>query len=141
MLVAVLFWLLAISACAVALAWGGRDGRWGAAMVISASALTMVLSDANSWLNTNMAVMMVDAAMLMGMVALAMVSRSYWPMWFAAFQLIGTATHLATIMVPTIVPMLYQMMSGLWAIPTLLAMVLGIVADHNARTIGRPETI
>jgi hypothetical protein len=49
----------------------------------------------------------------------------------AAFQLNSVVAHLATLADPAFSAIVYQGYEGLWAIPLLLVMVLGIHRDRG----------
>ncbi len=74
----------------------------------------------------------VDLGLLLGLYALALRSRRFFPIWMAGFHLIAVTTHLSTVLEPEITPRLYRAMESLWAIPITLAMVFGIALDRRA---------
>ncbi len=72
---------------------------------------------------------------------MALRSRSYWPLWMAAFHLISVTTHAATIAQPELRPIIYFALQSFWSLPLLLVMVAGIMLDRRAGILpaGMPE--
>lgn len=133
MIIAVLFWLLVLVTCSHAAALGGRDGRWAAFLVIAASLLTLPATLlGRGWGRTELAILMVDLMLLIGLYALMLRSRRYWPIWMVGFHLVAVASHLGTILVPTFSPAIYRALGSLWAIPMLVTMMVGIELDRKA---------
>jgi hypothetical protein len=83
-----------IAAVTVAFGWGGRDERFAAGAFIIATLMSWVTDNAYS--GTQMNVLIVDFALLLGLVGLALTSDRFWPMYAAAFQLVGTVVHVAS---------------------------------------------
>ena len=140
MVIAILFWTLSILSCVYAFFTGGREGKWAALVIICASAASMVGPETKSWIETQLAVALVDTVTLAAMTAIALHSRAYWPIWMAAFQLNTVATHLATFIAQDYGPALYQGLGGFWAIPGQIAMVIGIFLDNRSGWYWRNET-
>jgi urea transporter len=132
-LIGVLFWILTVLGCGYAAAAGGKDGRWAALLIICASFLSLPVANiGTSWARTELGVMAVDAALLIGLYALMLRSRRYFPVWMTAFQLISVVTHLATMFAPEFTPRAYRAMGSLWAVPITVSMVLGIWLDSRS---------
>jgi hypothetical protein len=113
-----------------ALLFGGRTGRAAVAIFGVASGLTSFATQINpNWVSTSYGVFMVDAACLLALLLLALVSNRYWPIWAVGFQTISVATHLATIVAPDILPKAYQAIAAFWSLPILAAMVVGTTLD------------
>jgi hypothetical protein len=113
-----------------ALLFGGRTGRAAVVIFGVASGLTSFATQINpNWVSTSYGVFMVDAACLLALLLLALVSNRYWPIWAVGFQTISVATHLATIVAPDILPKAYQAIAAFWSLPILAAMVVGTTLD------------
>lgn len=113
--------------------YGGRTGLWGGALLIGTYALALAIALAyrdnpldRIWLMTS-----VDVFSLGWKFALAIWSTRRWPIWVAGFQLNVVAAHLSIWLVPSWRGELYYAMITVWAIPTLLAMVIGTSLDHR----------
>jgi hypothetical protein len=111
---------------------GGRTGRAGSAIFVSASLLTAAGATLNpTWAGTSYAVLAVDSICLLALAALAVNSSRFWPIWAVGFQIVAVATHLATLWIPDIVPKAYQAILSFWSIPILWVMVAGTRKDRK----------
>jgi hypothetical protein len=128
-----LFTILLFGSCAYAWIAGGSEGRWIALMIVGAAVLSVPASYLDhGWSHTQIPVFGVDLMLLAGLVAMALRSRSYWPLWMVAFHLISVTTHAATIAQPALRPLIYFALQSFWSLPLLLAMVAGIMLDRRA---------
>ena len=137
-LIAILFWSLCLIACVYALLFGGWEGRCTTLVVLLASLGTMAANWWTSihdrsgfWTSTNALVLLVDLATFLAMYAIVSRSDKWWTIWVAAFQFNSVVAHVATIINPDFSALIYQGYEGLWAIPLLLVMVLGIRRDRG----------
>jgi len=111
---------------------GGRTGRAGAAIFIVATILSAAAATMNpSWATTSYGLFVVDGGCLIALIALAMNSSRYWPIWAMGFQTVAVATHMATFWLPELVPKSYQALLSFWAIPILWVMVMGTRKDRQ----------
>ena len=131
-----LFWLLMLLACGTVIVLGQRNEAIFAAAVVFASAASATFTTIFGWVASQTYVLMVDAVLLLYVLLLAFRSARYWPIWFAAFQLIGVSSGLAALLFPTRVPTIYIMLAGFWSIPAILAMTVGTIRDHLGRKHG-----
>lgn len=136
MVEAALFWMLLLSASGAAIVLGQRNEAIFAAVLVLASAATSAVTTLLGWINSQPYVLMVDVVLLLCALLLAFRSTSYWPIWFAAFQLIGVSSGLASVLFPTQLPNIYIMLAGFWSIPALTIMTIGVVRDHLAKKRG-----
>jgi hypothetical protein len=86
--------LALVSAVFVAVLWGGRDERLTAGAFFIATTLSWLLD--NQYQGTQIDVLAVDFGLLLGLLGLALTSDRFWPMYAAAFQLVGTVVHVAS---------------------------------------------
>ena len=131
-MVQTLFLIILSSCCGYALLWGGREGRLVSAMFIVASLLTYMAVRSSGWSTFNLPVFAVDLLLLIGLWAVALSSRFYWPIWICGMHTVSVATHFGSIMAGDFRPGIYQAMEAFWSIPELLAMVVGIMIDRRA---------
>ncbi len=111
---------------------GGRTGRAGSAIFVGATALTAAGAMLDpTWASTSYAVFAVDTACLISLAALALQSNRFWPIWAVGFQTVAVATHVATLLIPEIVPKAYYAMLSFWSIPILWVMVAGTRKDRR----------
>ena len=127
------FWALVLICCAYGAIFGGRSGQAGVAIFVGGALLTGVATLVDhEWMATVYPIFWIDVLCLIGFTMLALQSRHYWPLWFAAFHLVAVLVHLATILTPHFLPKAYVALQTFWAIPMLLVMVRGIYLDRNA---------
>lgn len=121
--------------------FGGRTGRIGSAIFVAASVVTAPATTVDpSWSGTSYAVFAVDGVCLVLLIALAISSNRFWPIWAVGFQTVAVATHLATIWMPDIVPKAYYALLSFWSIPILWVMVAGTRKDWNYQKADRQST-
>jgi len=80
--------------------------------------------------------LVIDLAMFVGLLAIALAADRYWPLYTAALQLLAVALHGVRAYDPVILPDVYARLGGELVYPLLLALVLG-TRRHVRR---RPET-
>lgn len=144
MLTTIAYYVVLIGAFAYLVAYGGQTGLLGGAFLIGTSLLSLGIAVAFSGLAIVASLLtIVDVFSLIWRVALALWSNRSWPIWVAGFQFNVVAAHISIWFVPAWRGELYYAMITVWAIPTLLAMVIGTTLDnrHAARTGGaRPRS-
>lgn len=137
MLIRILFWLFLLAAFALIFRFGGKTERGFAGFLLACTVLTFVASRTFGISAAFKYVLLIDAAILVVALWLTARANSYWPIWFSGFHLIAVATGLAYLLFPPRIPGLYGDAAGFWALPALLAMVLGILADHRMHNPAR----
>jgi hypothetical protein len=131
-MIGLFFWMLTLAGCGYAAMLGGREGRWAACLIISASLLTIPATRLGAhWARSELGVMSVDAALLVGLYVLSLRSRRYFPIWMAGFHLVAVGTHLGTLIAPDFTPRIYRALASLWAVPMTVCMVLGVALDRG----------
>lgn len=129
-----LFYLFALLATCFYLArYGGRTGRWLAAIQLgmaSASALASWITPRLTELLPHM--MVIDLVSLALKTAVACASTRRWPIWVAAFQFNTVLAEAAILLSPAFRGAFYYAMATAWAMPTLVVMVLGLALDRRA---------
>lgn len=131
MLVAAFFWLLCLFTCAFAVGYGARDGRVFAGMFLGSVLLTVPVTLLGSWHGTQFMLMGVDALFFVGLYWLMQNSRSYWPVWAAASQLMSVLTHFATLLLPSYSDRIYAALGTVWVIPLMIFTIIGIEQDRK----------
>lgn len=135
MLTTVAYYIVLIAGFAYLTKYGGKTGFRGGALQLTASCLTLII--AMTLRGTSLLLPMlnlVDFILLVGLVTLACVSTRYWPIWVAAFQVNVVAAHVVVWIVPRWQGDLYYAMITVWAVPSLLVMIIGTALDHRSRT-------
>lgn len=130
-MVIALYWVLALVCCGFAAAAGGRSGRIGALMIMTASVASAAGARFGTWGETHLPVMAIDLILLAGFYWLALKSDSYWPIWATGFHLLSVISHLAMFISDSVRQILYFSFGAFWSLPVLLAMVIGIARDRR----------
>ncbi|WP_165799573.1 hypothetical protein [Sphingomonas oleivorans] len=121
-------YLVFLTLCAgYALLRGRRPERIGATIMIMGSVLTWAAAAelAYRWHSVDQGIFAVDLGMLVALLALALRSERFWPLWATGFHTVGLVTHSAMMVDPAIVPRAYSLAQGFWAYPALLALAMG----------------
>ena len=123
-----------VAVCGYALIFGGTIERIGAVLMIAALALTSLALYlfGTFYQNADIAIILIDAVLLVGLVALALFSDRSWPLWASGFHLVGTVTHMAILGNAVIAPIAYAHTLGLWYYLTLLSLLIGTINYHRA---------
>jgi hypothetical protein len=139
MLRVVIYYALLMSVVAYAFRRGGWPERAAALTILVGSVLTQVALSpfAGRFGGVEFSVLLVDLAALAAFVALALKSDRYWPIWIAAFQLIGVLAHLARMADPTMMRTGYAVILALWSYPMLALIAIGTWRHHRRTRITR----
>jgi hypothetical protein len=128
-----IYWPFVLLACAYAAWGGGKDGRCAAALVLTASILTVPATVlGGTWASTEVAVFTVDASLLLGLYLFMLHSRRWWPIWMVGFHTNAVASHLGSLFETGFWASLYFAAESFWAIPVVLVMVAGVGLDRAA---------
>jgi hypothetical protein len=136
--------ILAISALfgssAFAWRWGGFDERLASIAFILATGASQIFTN-RIYGNVETAVLLIDACLLAGLVVLALRSDRFWPMWAAAFQLVGTSVHFASMTETGDFAWAYAVGLIFWSYPVLIALIVGtwMEARHRQRWVAPAE--
>ncbi len=133
MAVALLFWSFLLSATLLVLWYGRASERAFVIFLIGCAILTLAAGLKLETSELRYALIAIDLAILAVVLAIMRKSDAYWPVWFAGFQTIIVSTGLAHLILPSQVPAHYINLAGFWALPEMLVLVLGTVADYKAR--------
>jgi hypothetical protein len=130
----ILYVLGLVAACVFALFRGGRTERAAVGIIVAAALASQVASlMGHRWHGFEPYVMAVDAMTFIAFVVLAKRSRKFWPIWAAAAQLVGTLTHLVVVFERSIALEIYASTQPFWAIPVIVAMVVGTRGEGSHR--------
>jgi hypothetical protein len=135
------FALLLVACTIYALARGGRPERLGALTLFIGCVLTLAVNSPLSerYASVEVAILVIDAAMLAIFAAIALFSDRYWPLWVTALQLLVVLAHIAKLADPEMLRNGYGFVMAVWSYPQLLAIALGTRAHHLGRT--RPAAV
>ncbi|TPG18619.1 hypothetical protein EAH87_11050 [Sphingomonas koreensis] len=128
-----LFIALTIISCATAALLGGKDGRWIAFLYVSAVAATRVAYGYDStWNNPQIPTMVIDIALLFGLMTVTLNSRHYWPIWITGLHLLTVAAHFEAMLAGSYGYRIYFLMESVWSLPKLVVLLVGVILDWEA---------
>ena len=132
-----LLFLLLSSGIAVAL--GGWAERVASAAMVAAWFATAVLLSGIRASGLESEVMIVDLALFVVVLGVALRSDRWWPLWAAAFLGLILLVHIAVILDPRIWGRAYFVASNIFSYLTMLAMSLGALGRRASRSHPRPD--
>lgn len=121
-----------LGCCAIALIWGASEERYTSIGIAVAVLASNFVSD-GSYAHTESGVLIVDIAVFCGLLLLALRSDRYWPMWAAAFQLVGTMVHFASIPQSGNFAWAYYVALIFWTYPVFIALAAGTWLEGRFR--------
>lgn len=111
--------------CGTALWLGGWPERVAAAaMVVAWFATAVLLSRIQLW-GVEIEVMVVDVGLFTAILAIALRSDRWWPLWASGFLGLVVLVHLAVILDPKIWGRAYFVASNIFSYLTMLALLIG----------------
>lgn len=114
-----------LSAAGVAFWRGGKLERRAAVACVAASVLNPILQNTSDWLAPQWRVMIADAALFVVLAALAVTSRRIWPLFAAAFALVGLLIHAVILVDEQVRPLAYLRGLVIFSYLVLIALVVG----------------
>ena len=130
------FRILLLLVVVYALARGGRDERHVAIIcAVGARVTSLVISPlAQRFEGLEIQVLLVDLAVLVGFVTVALRSERFWPLWVAGLQLTTMLGHLFKQMESDLVPQAYAAALNFWAYPIVIILGIGTFRTQLRRT-------
>lgn len=107
---------------------GRRDERLAAAALLAATILTP-LAQARHFAGPELGIVLVDILLFAALLAIALQSRYFWPIWAAGFHLCALAVHFAAWRWPGMLPAAYAETLVIWSYPVLAAVLLGTLVE------------
>jgi hypothetical protein len=132
------FWTLLLFVFGYAL-WRGRsDERMAASVCMLASIATRFAISplTERYTNVEIGLLLIDGAVLLAFVAIAVRSNRFWPLWIAGLQLTSSLSHLMKVVEVDLLPRAYAAAAVFWSYPILLIIVVGTWRAHQR---GRQE--
>lgn len=129
-MIGLLFIVLMVFSCGTAVLLGGRDGRWVASLYVLAVIGThFARRTGDSWDSPHIPVLIVDAALLVGLLAVTLNSRRYWTIWITGLHLLTVASHAQAWAVGTFSYRAYFVMESVWSPIKLIILLIGVLLD------------
>jgi hypothetical protein len=117
----------------IAFRHGGRDEQIAAAAFIIATVVTRLFH--TTYAHVELSVLAVDGTLLIGLLALAFTSDRFWPMYAAAFQLLGTVVHVASMAETGDFAWAYAVGLIFWSYAVMAALVAGTWVEGRSRRL------
>lgn len=124
--------------CLYALARGGSPERLVAIMFLVAAGATYLVPFVpnHSWHSVRVPILLIDLALLAGLVGIAVRANRFWPIWIGALHLLTVAVHGIRAIDPAFVSWMYGAAIGKIAYPMLLLLLIA-TARHRRRLLDR----
>jgi hypothetical protein len=128
------FWLLLLASCGYAL-WRGRKYERIAALVFVTATVLSILGHSPHlrYVEIELTDVVVDTAVLFAVLAIALVSDRFWPLWVAGLQLVGSVSHVLKAVQPDLLPHAYGAAERFWSYPILVVLFIGAWRQHQRR--------
>jgi hypothetical protein len=127
------FWLLLLVSCGYALWRGGKYERIAALVFLSATILSILGHSPlrGRYVQIELTDLIVDTAVLFALVAIALASDRFWPLWVAGLQLVDSMAHLMKAIDTNLLPAVYGAAERFWSYPILLILFIGAWRQHR----------
>ena len=128
-----LFWLLLLVSCSYAL-WRGRKYERIAALVFITATILSFLGHSplrSRYVEIEASDLIVDSAVLFAVVAIALASDRFWPLWIAGLQLVDSMSHLLKAVDADLLPQVYGAAERFWSYPILVVLLIGAWRQHQ----------
>lgn len=129
------FWALLLVTCGYAL-WRGRKYEQLSALVFITATVASVLartSGHDRYLAVERSDLVIDTLVLIALVAIALRSDRFWPLWVAGLQLTISMSHVLKAIQPDLLPLAYAAAERFWSYPTLIILFIGAWRQHRRR--------
>lgn len=128
-----LFNLFLLVVCAYAFWAGGAPERWTALLFVAGVIVTSLIPfrQQHSFHSVFWLLLAVDAAMLVGLVGIALHANRFWPLYVSALHLVTLAIHGVKALQPDLVPWMYAVANGKIAYPMLVLLAVGALRHRD----------
>jgi hypothetical protein len=120
--------------CLYALTLGGWPERATAVILLCASVATIVLpfDPSTSFRSVETLELVIDVALMGGLMAVALLANRFWPLWLAALHLLAVGIHGVKGFDTALMPWMYAQAGGKLAYPMLVLLAAGVLR-HRIR--------
>ena len=122
-----LFTVLLIGSCGYAIWKGGAPERVvGASLAAAYIATLMTYSELSvRFVEVEVGTMVVDLALLLALVAVALRADRGWPLLLAGLHLSSVGAHIVKLLDVDMIRVTYALMIAIWSYPMLIALAIG----------------
>lgn len=137
MLPPIIFWVLLLAVCCAAVLRGRSDERIAAGACAAATLATHFIIAPFRLLYSTVepGLVLLDIAMLVTFVAIALRSRRFWPLWVAGLQLTMSMAHLLKAIDEHLLPRAYAAAVVFWSYPILLIILVACWRTHRSTDV------
>jgi hypothetical protein len=131
--------VLLVVSCGYAL-WRGRKYERIAALVFVTATILSIIGHSplrGRYLELEASDLIVDSAVLVVVMTIALVSDRFWPLWAAGLQLVDSLSHVMKAIDADLVPTVYGAAERFWSYPILLILFIGAWRQHRRTSVGR----
>jgi len=131
----IIFWAFLLFTCGYAL-WRGRKYEQLSALVFIGASVASLLSHAPAqqrYMGIEISDLVIDLVVLAALVAIALRSDRFWPLWVAGLQLTVSVSHLMKAIQPDLMPFAYAAAERFWSYPILLILFVGAWRQHKRK--------
>jgi hypothetical protein len=123
-----LFWLLLLTSCGYALVKGRKYERIAAVVFLAATVVSVAshLSLHVRYVSMDIGETIVDTGVLVSLIAIALVSDRFWPLWVAGLQLVDSMAHLLKAIAVDLPPWAYAIAERSWSYPILIILFVAV---------------
>lgn len=127
------FWALLILTCGYALWRGRKFERLSAGIFIGASVASVLARSPqpDRYFGIEHGDLVIDLFVLVAMVAIALRSDRFWPLWVAGLQLTMSMSHVLKALQPDLLPLAYAAAERFWSYPTLIILFIAAWRQHQ----------
>ena len=129
----VIFWILLVATCGYAL-WRGRRYERIAALVFLAATVFSFLTHSPlraRYFGIEISDLVIDSAVLVALMAIALVSDRFWPLWVAGLQMVDSMSHVMKAVDAELLPTVYGAAERFWSYPILIILFVGAWRPHR----------
>jgi hypothetical protein len=135
----IFFYIALLAVAAYALWRGGGPERSVAALFLAAAIATiLVLPTQGIFHDVATGILLVDSALFLCLLAVAMRAERFWPLWMTALQGIAVAGHGAKAVNPHVIPITYVILLAFWGYP--MVALLAIATWRHQRRLKKYGT-
>lgn len=125
--------VMVVSAAVAAFTWGGRDEQITAIGFLAATLATRMITA--EYHHIEYGVLAVDFGLLLGLLALALTSDRFWPMYATAFQLISLLVHVGSLTEQGNYAWAYAVALIFWSYAVMAALMAGTWLEGRSRRL------
>jgi hypothetical protein len=128
-----IFWAILILTCGYALVKGRKYERLAAGLFVAATILSVVdhaLLQVR-YQRLDVGEFMVDSTLLVSVIAIALASDRFWPLWVAGLQLVDSMAHVLKAITGDLPPWAYGFAERFWSYPILFILFIGTWRQHR----------